>query len=216
MELGSRDIISRAMTTEFEEGRAFEGPHGKYMHLDVRHLGEEVIDRKRPFMRELGREFVGIDIVTEPIPVRPVMHYMMGGVDADIPGATPLLGLYAGGECANVGLNGGNRLGSNSLSECLVFGAASGRAAAEHASTAKAVTANPVDAMLWDEARRVESAYLEKTGGDEKIATIREEMRRDMYAGTGVFTTQEGLQKLTDHRRRLRERCERIKVEDSS
>src|SRR5438874_279103 len=130
MELGPRDIISRAMMTEFEEGRGFEGPHGKYLHLDVRHLGEKVIDRKLPFMRELGREFVGIDIVKEPIPVRPVQHYMMGGIDADISGATPMAGLYAAGECANVGLNGANRLGSNSLSECLVFGAAAGRASA--------------------------------------------------------------------------------------
>ena len=214
MELGPRDIISRAMVTEFEAGRGFEGPHGKYMNLDVRHLGEEVIDRKLPFMRELGREFVGIDIVHDPIPVRPVQHYMMGGVDADISGATPLAGLYAAGECSNVGLNGGNRLGSNSLSECLVFGAAAGRAAAEYASSAKPVTANPVDALLWDEARRVESAYLEKTGGDEKIGTIREEMQRDMDAG--VFRTREGLEKLTDQLGGLRERFERIKIEDSS
>ncbi|HEX2647692.1 MAG TPA: FAD-binding protein, partial [Candidatus Dormibacteraeota bacterium] len=135
MELGPRDIISRAMITEFEAGRGFEGPHGRYMHLDVRHLGEDVIDRRLPFMRELGREFLGIDIVTEPIPVRPVQHYMMGGVDADIEGKTAILGLYAAGECANVGLNGGNRLGSNSLPECLVFGAAAGRAAAHHAAS---------------------------------------------------------------------------------
>src|SRR5438132_1105929 len=129
MELGPRDIISRAMVTEFEAGRGFEGPHGKYMHLDVRHLGEEMIDRKLPFMRELGREFVGIDIVKDPIPVRPVQHYMMGGVDADISGATPILGLYAAGECANVGLNGGKRLGSKPLCDALASGAAAGRSA---------------------------------------------------------------------------------------
>jgi succinate dehydrogenase flavoprotein subunit len=216
MELGPRDIISRAMTTEFEEGRGFEGPHGKYMHLDVRHLGEKLIDRKLPFMRELGREYVGIDIVKDPIPVRPVQHYMMGGVDADISGETKILGLYAAGECANVGLNGGNRLGSNSLSECLVFGAASGRAAAHYASTAKAVTANPVDAMLWDEARRVEGEYLEKKGGEERIGAIREEMQRDMDAGAGVFRTKEGLEQLTEQLGGLRERFERVKVDDTS
>jgi fumarate reductase flavoprotein subunit len=216
MELGPRDIISRAMTTEFEEGRGFEGPHGKYMHLDVRHLGEEVIDRKLPFMRELGREFVGIDIVNDPIPVRPVMHYMMGGVDADISGATPIAGLYAAGECANVGLNGGNRLGSNSLSECLVFGAAAGRAAAEHASGAKAAGANPVDALLADETRRVESSFLDKKGGEERIGTIREEMQHDMDAGAGVFRTREGLEKLTRQLGGLRDRFEKIKIEDSS
>src|SRR5947207_15141729 len=173
MELGPRDIISRATTTEIEEGRGFEGPHGKYMHLDVRHLGEEVIDRKLPFMRELGREFVGIDIVKDPIPVRPVQHYMMGGVDADISGATPMKGLYAAGECANVGLNGGNRLGSNSLSECLVFGAAAGRAAAEQVGSLAAVGANPVEGLLKDETRRVEQEYLLKEKGTEGIAAIR-------------------------------------------
>src|SRR5258708_31970896 len=113
-------------------------------------------------MRELGREFVGIAIVRDPIPVRPVQHYMMGGVDTDMSGATPIAGLYAAGECANVGLNGGNRLGSNSLSECLVFGAAAGRAAAEHASSVGPVSANPVTALLADETTRIESSFLEK------------------------------------------------------
>jgi len=216
MELGPRDIISRAMVTEFEAGRGFEGPHGKFMHLDVRHLGEEKIDAKLPFMRELGREFVGIDIVEDPIPVRPVMHYMMGGVDADISGATPIAGLYAAGECANVGLNGGNRLGSNSLSECLVFGAAAGRAAAEHASSAGAVGANPVTALLADETKRIEASFLDKKGGEERIGTIREEMQHDMDAGAGVFRTRDGLEKLTRQLGALRDRFEKIKIEDSS
>jgi fumarate reductase flavoprotein subunit len=216
MELGPRDIISRAMTTEFEEGRGFEGPHGKFMHLDVRHLGEAVIDRKLPFMRELGREFVGIDIVNDPIPVRPVQHYMMGGVDADISGVTPLAGLYAAGECANVGLNGGNRLGSNSLSECLVFGAASGRAAAEYASSTKAVGSNLVSSMLADETKRIEMDFLHKKSGDERIGSIREEMQLAMDTGAGVFRTREGLEKLTKQLGTLRDRFGRIKIEDSS
>jgi fumarate reductase flavoprotein subunit len=216
MELGPRDIISRAMITEFEEGRGFEGPHGKYMHLDVRHLGEATIDRKLPFMRELGREYVGIDIVHDPIPVRPVQHYMMGGVDADISGVTPLAGLYAAGECANVGLNGGNRLGSNSLSECLVFGAATGRMAAEYVSSARAVGANPVEGMLKDETRRIEMDYLDKKSGDERIGAIREEMQLSMDAGAGVFRTREGLEKLTRQLGDLRDRFGRIKIEDSS
>jgi fumarate reductase flavoprotein subunit len=216
MELGPRDIISRAMITEFEAGRGFEGPHGKYMHLDVRHLGEAVIDRKLPFMRELGREFVGIDIVHDPIPVRPVMHYMMGGVDANISGATPVSGLYAAGECANVGLNGGNRLGSNSLSECLVFGAATGRAAAEYVSSAKAVSANPIEGMLKNETKRIEMDYLEKKSGEERIGAIREDMQLSMDAGAGVFRTREGLEKLTNQLGKLRDRFGRIKIEDSS
>ena len=141
---------------------------------------------------------------------------MMGGVDADISGETPILGLYAAGECANVGLNGGNRLGSNSLSECLVFGAAAGRAAAHYASSAKPVTANPVDAMLWDEARRVEAEYLEKKGGVERIGPIREEMQLEMDAGAGVFRTKESLSRLARNLGGLRERFEKVKVDDSS
>jgi fumarate reductase flavoprotein subunit len=141
---------------------------------------------------------------------------MMGGVDADISGATKILGLYAAGECANVGLNGGNRLGSNSLPECLVFGAAAGRAAAHYAASAKPVTANPVDAMLWDEAHRVEAAYLEKKGGDERIGVIREEMQKEMDAGAGVFRNRDGLSRLARNLGGLRERFEKVKIEDSS
>jgi len=216
MELGPRDIISRAMVTEFEAGRGFEGPHGLYMHLDVRHLGEAVIDRKLPFMRELGREFLGIDIVKDPIPVRPVQHYMMGGIDADISGLTPMPGLYAAGECANVGLNGGNRLGSNSLPECLVFGAAAGRAAADYASGARPVTSNPVDSMLRDETRRVESSFLEKKDGEERIGEIREDMQRSMDEGAGVYRTKEGITELIKRLDSFRERFQKIRLYDSS
>src|SRR5437762_1067294 len=176
----------------------------------------DVIDRKLPFMRELGREFVGIDIVKDPIPVRPVQHYMMGGVDADISGATPMKGLYAAGECANVGLNGGNRLGSNSLSECLVFGAAAGRAAAEQVGSLAAVGANPIDALLKDETKRVEAGFLDKKGGDERIAEIREDMQHSMDEGAGVYRTKEGLTELTRRLDGFRERFERIKIDDSS
>src|SRR2546430_1109107 len=193
MELGPRDIISRAMITEFEVGRGFEGPHGKYMHLDVRHLGEEVIDQKLPFIRELGREFVGIDIVKDPIPVRPVQHYMMGGVDADIHGATPMPGLYAAGECANVGFNGANRLGSNSLPECLVFGAAAGRAAVRFAREQPAATPNPIAGMVSDEERRIQKTYLDRGAGEDRIGVIREDLQQAMDRNVGVFRTEEGL-----------------------
>src|ERR671918_282195 len=141
MELGPRDILSRAIIQEIEKGHAFQGPYGEYVHLDVRHLGERTIDTKLPFVRELVRDFVGIDPVYEPIPVRPVVHYMMGGVDTDMMGRTPLPGLYAAGETACVSMNGANRLGSNSLTECLVFGARVGRQAAEDA-----LEASPPDA----------------------------------------------------------------------
>src|SRR5438128_12050266 len=133
MELGPREILARAIDQEIEQGRAFDGPYGEYVHLDVRHLGEKTIDEKLPFVRELTKKFVGIDPVHEPIPVRPVVHYMMGGVDTDLVGRTPLPGLYAAGEAACVSINGANRLGPNSLTECLVFGARVGEQAARDA-----------------------------------------------------------------------------------
>jgi fumarate reductase flavoprotein subunit len=215
MELGPRDIISRAEITEFEKGNGFEGEYGPYMHLDVRHLGEATIDRKLPFMRELGLDYVGIDIVHDPIPVRPVEHYMMGGVDVDITGATIVSGLYACGEVANVGLNGGNRLGSNSLSECLVFGAAAGRAAARQALEAKAPTKS-INSLLRDETRRIDSQYREATDGTEKLSEIRGEMGRSMDANVGVFRTAEGLQEQVKTIERLRERYSRLRIEDRS
>ncbi len=141
---------------------------------------------------------------------------MMGGVDVDINGATIIPGLYACGEVANVGLNGANRLGSNSLSECLVFGKSTGRAAARYAREAKSPTSNPIDSLLRDETRRVEKAYLEASHGTEKLSEIRSEMARSMDANVGVFRTAEGLSEQVWHLARLRERYSRLKIEDRS
>src|SRR5258708_9613408 len=131
MEWGRRDRLSQAFVKEQEKGRTIEGPYGPVVHLDLRHLGEKVINSKIPFVRELCLKYQNLDPVKEMIPVRPVVHYMMGGVHTDINGATPLPGLYAAGEVACVSINGANRLGSNSLLELLVFGARAGPAAAE-------------------------------------------------------------------------------------
>ncbi len=136
MELGPRDRLSQAFVKELEKGRTTDTPYGPVVHLDLRHLGAALINRKLPFVRELCMKYQNIDPVTQLIPVRPVVHYMMGGVHTDIDGATPLAGLYAAGEVACVSINGANRLGSNSLPELLVFGARAGRAAAEYAAGA--------------------------------------------------------------------------------
>src|SRR3989475_6483607 len=140
MELGPRDRLSQAFMKELEKGRTIETPYGPVVHLDLRHLGAKKIDAKIPFVRELCKKYQNLDPVTDLIPVRPVVHYMMGGVHTDINGATPLPGLYAAGECACVSINGANRLGSNSLPELLVFGARAGHAAAEYASRKRDVT----------------------------------------------------------------------------
>ncbi|TDI35929.1 MAG: FAD-binding protein, partial [Acidobacteria bacterium] len=134
MELGPRDRLSQAFVKEREAGRTFEGDDGDYVELDIRHLGEREIDRKIPMVRELAVRYIGIDPVHDPIPVRTVVHYMMGGIDTDTRGATSLPGLFAAGECACVSVNGANRLGSNSLTEILVFGARAAVAAVDHAS----------------------------------------------------------------------------------
>ena len=138
MELGPRDRLSQAFVHEVEKGRTLDSEWGPIVHLDLRHLGEKLIDTKLPFVRELCLKYERIDPVTELIPVRPVVHYMMGGVHTDIDGATPIAGLYAAGETACVTINGANRLGSNSLPECLVFGARAGRAAASYAAQRRA------------------------------------------------------------------------------
>src|SRR6476661_6885904 len=155
MELGPRDRLSQAFVQEVEKGKTIDGPHGPVVHLDLRHLGEELITAKLPFVRELCLEYEGIDPVRQLIPVRPVVHYMMGGVHTDIDGATPIEGLFAAGETACVTINGANRLGSNSLPECLVFGARAGKAAAEYAARAK--PASPaVMRQAEDEVRRLD------------------------------------------------------------
>src|SRR5918992_1452340 len=172
MELGPRDRVSQAIYHEIERGRAIETAYGHVVHLDLRHLGSELIDTKLPFVRELCLKYERIDPVTELVPVRPVVHYMMGGVHTDIDGATPLEGLFAAGEAACVSINGANRLGSNSLPECLVFGARAGRAAAEYAAAA-----GPAPSVVLrqndDEARRI-NQLLTAESGTERVADIRE------------------------------------------
>lgn len=214
MELGPRDILSRCHMQEFAKGRTFDGPYGHYVHLDLRHLGEEMINKKLPFVRELASKYVGIDPVHEPIPVRPVVHYMMGGISTDIDAKTNLVGLYAAGESACVSINGANRLGSNSLTELLVFGARAGRAAAAHATTASTPASATIQAMAADEQRRLDRQFLKKDGGKEKIATIRQEMQKTMEEGAGIYRDEQSMQKTCNTLRALRERFKNIIIED--
>src|SRR5262247_2901542 len=172
MELGPRDRLSQAFMKELEK------PYGHVVHLDLRHLGAKKIDAKIPFVRELCMKYQGLDPVKDLIPVRPVVHYMMGGVHTDINGATPLAGLYAAGETACVSINGANRLGSNSLPELLVFGARAGRVAAEYASQWLEVTPAIV-AQVEDEVRRLERDLLGKEG-TESVSALRDEMQATM------------------------------------
>src|SRR6266851_2824828 len=215
MELGPRDILSRCHMQEYQKGRTFEGPHGHYVHLDLRHLGEKLIDRNLPFVRELVKNYVGIDPVYEPIPVRPVLHYTMGGISTDINAKTGLDGLYAAGEAACVSINGANRLGSNSLTELLVFGARAGRAAAAFASEQKDSWGH-VLAQAMDETRRLEGDFLRKTTGRESIAGIREEMQKSIERGAGIYRTGSSLIEAAVTLRKLQERFRNVTLQDHS
>ena len=214
MELGPRDLLSRAIMSEFEAGRGIEGPYGLSVHLDLRHLGEAKIDAKLPFVRELARNYAGIDPVHTPIPVRPVVHYYMGGVHTEADGRTAIPGLYAAGECANEGMNGANRLGSNSLTECLVFGHRAGDAAAHYAGEAAAVPANPVAGLAADEERRITDTYLRDREGGERLAAIRDALTHTMESGCGVYRTSESLRRTCQEVEGLRERYKNLRLDD--
>jgi fumarate reductase flavoprotein subunit len=215
MELGPRDRLSQAFVKEYERGRTVEGPYGAVVNLDLRHLGEKKINAKLPFVRELCLKYENLDPVKELIPVRPVIHYVMGGIHTDMNGATPLKGLYAAGEAACVSINGANRLGSNSLTECLVFGARAGRDAAEFAAVQR-MPGRHLLAQAADEEARLEDQFLNKTGGRERIATIREEMQKTMEQSAGIYRTGEALEKGANKLRELQERFLDVGLDDHS
>jgi len=214
MELGPRDRLSQAFMKELDKGRTVDTPYGPVVYLDLRHLGAKKIDSKIPFVRELTKKYQNVDPVTELIPVRPVVHYMMGGVHTDINGATPLPGLYAIGETACVSINGANRLGSNSLPELLVFGARAGRAAAEYASRVYDVTP-AVMVQAEDERRRVEHDLLNRKG-HERIADLRGEMQKTMEESAGIYRAGASLVKGMEQLRGVRARIADLAIEDDS
>ncbi|MCP2279620.1 succinate dehydrogenase subunit A [Nocardia amikacinitolerans] len=216
MELGPRDRLSQAFVHELDKGRTIDTPYGHVVHLDLRHLGADLIDTKLPFVRELCSKYQNIDPVRELIPVRPVVHYMMGGIHTDIHGATPVRGLYAVGETACVSINGANRLGSNSLPELLVFGARAGRAAAEYASSATDGRSSAVLALSRDEQDRLERELMRHAEGSERIADIRTEMHKTMETGAGIYRDGDSLAKAADTLRELRDRFGNVGLDDHS
>ncbi|HWC15650.1 MAG TPA: fumarate reductase (quinol) flavoprotein subunit [Terriglobales bacterium] len=216
MELGPRDRLSQAFVKEFEKGRTIDGPYGPVVHLDLTHLGERLINQKLPFVRELCLKYEGLDPVTQLIPVRPVVHYMMGGISTDIDGATPIEGLLSAGECACVSINGANRLGSNSLPEILVFGARAGKTAAEYAQSASDTVPAAIFTQAEDERRRLEQEFLRKSGGTERVATIREAMQKAMEDGAGIYRNESSLRDAAGQLAELGERAKNLALDDHS
>jgi succinate dehydrogenase / fumarate reductase flavoprotein subunit len=206
LELASRDVVSRSETTEIEAGRGLNGS----VLLDLRHLGPERILNRLPGSRELAMTFAGVDPIFDPIPVRPGAHYHMGGVATDNWGATEVAGLYAAGEAACVSVHGANRLGGNSLMETITFGRRAGQAAAEHALSSTAAPAS--DAPLAD-AERDLAGLLARTDG-ERPWKIRDELGSSMLENYGVFRYPDRMERQLDIIAGLRERYERVVVED--
>jgi fumarate reductase flavoprotein subunit len=216
MELGPRDRLSQAFELERQKGGTLQGEYGDYVHLDISHMGQKKIDKKLPFVRELCKNYAGIDPVSELIPVRPVIHYVMGGVDTDIQAATSLPGLYAAGECACVSINGANRLGSNSLTELLVFGRRAAQAAVRFHGETGDIATSEIMAQGEAEQTRIRERFFKPSGGKETISGIRAELQSAMEDGAGIYRTDESLRTACNKVRELQERFERIELADHS
>lgn len=209
MELAPRDVVARAMWKEIIEGRAFEGEHGPYLALDLTHLGEEKIEQRLPMIREAAIKFLDIDPVEEPLPVKPVQHYTMGGIHTNMFTETPVKGLFAAGECACVSIHGANRLGSNSTVECLVFGRVAGEMALKYIENVKDVKIN--QEFLKEEEKRI----FDKIGkGNENPHTIKRELNETMDKHLWIFRNGDGLKEAIRKIEELKERYSQASIAD--
>lgn len=207
MELAARDVISRAETTEIAQGNGIDGN----VLLDLRHLGRDVILKKLPQIHEMALDYLGIDMVEKPVPVRPGMHYQMGGVKTDLDGATKIPGLYAAGEVACVSVHGGNRLGANSLLDTIVFGRRSGKHAAGYVKGV--APSGGGEALLRSEQERL-NALLARPYKGETHARLRLDLATMMDRNVGVYRDEPGLQSALRQLGELQTRYESVSVGD--
>jgi len=214
-DLASRDVVSRAIYLEVQEGRGIDGKD--YVHLDATHLGREVVESKLPDIADFTRTYLGIDPAVQPMPVQPTAHYAMGGIPTDVDGRlvideenNVLPGLYAAGECACVSVHGANRLGTNSLVDLIVFGRRAGRDMVRYVKEAEFTPLPPKP-----EARTKEmiERILSSTGG-ESSANIRQELQQEMMRRVGVFRTADGMRHALDKVHELQERNQRVQIQD--
>ncbi|MEC5151031.1 succinate dehydrogenase flavoprotein subunit [Cryobacterium sp. GrIS_2_6] len=214
-DLAPRDIIARCMVKEVAEGRG-AGPNKDYLYLDCTHLGAEVLETKLPDITEFARTYLGVDPVTEPVPVMPTAHYAMGGIPTNVnaevlrSNTVVVPGLYAAGECACVSVHGSNRLGTNSLLDINVFGKRAGNNAVAYVKTAE-FTPLPDDpaGTVRDLLEGIRSST-----GTERIAVLRKELQETMDAKAQVFRTDESLSEVTEVIHSLRNRYKNIGVQD--
>ncbi|MBI4495385.1 MAG: succinate dehydrogenase flavoprotein subunit [Deltaproteobacteria bacterium] len=214
MELAPRDVVSRSIQQEIDEGRGIEGRG--YIHLDMRHLGKSAIMEKLPQIHELILKFTGIDAVTDFVPILPTSHYAMGGIPADVDGRvvrdarnTPVTGFFAAGECACVSVHGANRLGCNSTMDCAVFGRRTGRTMAKFIASGAERAPLPKEAM--DRARSKLDCIL-SAKGKESPAAIREELQQTMMANCGIFREEKLLKEQLRVIKSLQERFQWIEL----
>src|SRR3954467_7112373 len=222
-DLASREVVSRAMTTEIKEGRGC-GPHGDHVLLKLDHLGPEVINQRLPGIREIAIKFANADPIRDPIPVVPTVHYQMGGIPTNYMGQVVapegaskeaiVPGLYAAGECACVSVHGANRLGTNSLLDLLVFGKASGEQLMEDLRAQPSPHRNlPKDA---GEATRARVARLDSASSGERVVDVLNDLRRTMQAHCGVFRFPDDLIKGVAKVKEIEQRCKRTFIADKS
>ena len=215
MELGPRDRVSQAYWHELQKGNTVSTPWGECVMLDMRHLGEKVINERLPLVRELAIAYLGVDIVKDPVPIRPVVHYMMGGISTNMQAETVLPGLFAAGECACVSLNGANRLGSNSLVELLVFGKSAALSAFAYLQELPAPNAKALTALAEQSQGRIR-ALFSRTDGAESVAGLRKEMMDSMEKNVGIYRNEEGLKEAAQVIENLRTRYQKVILTDKS
>ena len=219
-DLAPRDIVSRAIQKELAEGRGIDGK--PYVHLDLTHLGREVIETKLPDIAGFARMYLGVEPIDEPVPIQPTAHYAMGGIPTDVTGQvvvdasnTPLPGLYAAGECACVSVHGANRLGTNSLLDIIVFGRRAGIAMAEHAGNA-GFTALPEQPEVAVAAQLEVLLDAEKDGKGVRPVEIRDRLQQAMTDDCGVERSGESLARVAAVVAELKERYLHVSIDDHS
>jgi succinate dehydrogenase / fumarate reductase flavoprotein subunit len=210
MELAPRDIVSRCIQTEMEEGRGFEHPLGTYIQLDLRHLGAKKILERLPGIRSICIDFIGIDPVKEPIPIMPSQHYSMGGIDVNEKGASKTKGFYAAGECACVSVHGANRLGGNSLLDTIVFGKLAAKAIDEELSASKIKPKEkPLQKLLGNVEKKL--ANLSQPGG-ERPYKLAADLGATMSEKVGVFRTKKELVQALDEVIKIKESYKNVSI----
>tara|TARA_Y100000768_G_scaffold110458_1_gene81242 strand:- start:1562 stop:3244 length:1683 start_codon:yes stop_codon:yes gene_type:complete len=187
MELASRDVVSRSEQTEINEGRGIDGN----VLLDLRHLGKEFIETRLGYLQEVSVEFLGIDMAEKPVPIRPGMHYIMGGIKTDVDGETGVPGLYAAGECANVSVHGANRLGANSLLDTVVFGRRSAEKASDYVKSVPN-SVIPTEKYVKRDLELIKN--IMDSDGKYRVSEVRNKMATAMTKGIGVFRDQESME----------------------